>query len=900
MKKLLSILLAVLLCAVMLCGQLSAVTAAPSYRQLGYFSGNAWQDAANPSAELAGLSINAYNFTPSQKWMVAAGYTVTTAGTYDLSGTVLIDATSVAGVAENANTFDFMIFERKSNTMVYPAAKSAFLNLKNTALNRSAVTSFSAEYAAKAGDEFIVLVRNNLDAKMPSLQVLLDVYRTDGGQRQKITSNYGAFSGTQGSKGWRYYAVSEAGFTMPTVSKTAVAETTNGFVQCKSFGDNWWGVNEQSKNNSTSPFYGIVVGQHTQAASPGYMVARGFTVQKDGPVSFSGTFMLDINDYMGVAENEKAVGFMVIEKNSNTVLYPSDKAEFVVMNNTKKNRTEPLLISGRFEAKAGDEILFITRNETTSKRPSAQVIVNIYSEADGSKLLGNTHEGFSGVQGRNGWRYYYASNSTFRTPAVPAKDIFSAAAHYDGGAWFASQAAVSDKVITAFGASVSASSVTATTKTATAVGYKAPKAGNFTFTFTHDALSTGGTVGFSVVKKSTFKRVYPTDAPYKELQSGSETLSGSFTATRGDEYLFVFTVLNNGADVTVPLTLTVGGTALADKLSDQNAGDPFRYYFAPTDSVYKELFKTAMTETPYLADDALGIRDITFDMTAVSNFDDEKWMWSMGAPLDTFENSASPAFMVAQGESSLVANQSYSSIRTYTAQTDCTLNINGTLLTEVPEFMGVPSQDSRLDYMICNSKGQIVYPADQTGFFSFHPSAIRPDNPKALNVNVKLKAGESLYFIGRNRTDKAFAWFYNYFVLTEIPDDTSKSAIVVDFAGSFSDTQGQDGFRYYYASNDSFRFVTGTELDKPANVGNQGGEDESNANDGQTVTPGASGDLMLRVAFYITIGVNVLAIATIVVFVLVKLKKAKQQPVEDTAPADDPPTEPADSAEEES
>ncbi len=883
MKKLLSILFAVLLVVTMLCGSASVTMAASVYRQLGQFGGNAWQG----TADLAGLSVNAYNFTPSSNWMVAAGYTVTTAGTYDLSGSVLIDAATVSGVAENANTFDFMIFERKSNTMVYPAAKSAFLNMKNTALNRSAVTPFSAGYTAKAGDEFIFLVRNNLQQGTPSLQVLADLYRIDGGNRQLVTSNYDDFSGTQGAKGWRYYGVSETGFTMPAVSKTAVSEITNGFVQCQHFNKNWWGVNAQSSNNANSPFYGIVVGQHTQAASPGYMVARGFTVKEDGPVSFSGTVMLDIHPSMGVPENVDTIGFMVIEKNSNTVLYPSGSAAFTVYKNTANNRTKPALISGSFEAKAGDEILFITRNETSSQRPSAQVIMNIYAEKeDGPKLLGNTHEGFSGTQGRNNWRYYYASNSTFKTPVVPAQNIFSAAAHYDSGnnAWFASQAAMSDKVISSFGASVTAGSVTATAKTAVAVGYKAPKAGNVNFSFSHEALPKDGAVGFSVVKKSTFERVYPNGASYKALQGGSETLSGSFKAFRGDEYLFVFTVLNNGEDVNIPLTLTVGGATLAGKFSDKNDGAPFRYYFAPTVSVYEAIFKEKMTVTPYMADDEQGIRDVTFDMSVIGNFDEEKWMWTVGGSKNAFENPASPAFMAVQGESSLVSNRYYSSIRTYTAQTDCTLNINGNLLTEVPEYMGQASQDSRLDYMICNSKGQIVYPTDQSGFFTFHPQELRPDKPMLLNVNVKLKAGESLYFIGRNRTDKDYVYFYNYFVLTESPDDASKSPVVVDFSGSFSDKQGQDGWRYYYASSDAFRFLPGTVLDKPAGTGKPGGntDDKNNADDqaqktGSTVNP-------VLVAFYVTVSVDILAIAAIVLLVVWKLRQKKAAVVAAEAP----------------
>ena len=892
MKKSLSIFLTVWLTVTLLCGQMPVFAVASDCLELGYFDGNVWQDAANPSEDLTGLSVNGFNFTPSKDWMVAVGYTAPEAGTYDLSGSFLIDATTVNGVDEDANIFDFMIFEKKSNTMVYPAAKSEFSNVKNTALNRLAVTPFSAEYKAEAGDEFIILVRNNLENKTPSLQVVLDIYRLDGKERKWIASNYGGFSDTQGANGWRYYKVAESGFKMPAVSKDAVAEVTNGFEECKYFDGTWWFVNTHGANNANSPFNGIAVGPYTQAAAPGYMTARGFTVEEDGPVSFSGTVMLDVNAYMGVPENIDTVGFMVIEKNSNIVLYPSDKADFVVYKNTEVNRTQPVLISGSFEAKKGDEILFITRNETPAQRPSMQVIMNIYANKDGaSKLVGNTHEGFTGEQGKNNWRYYYASSSTFKTPIMPAKEIFGAAAHYDskGNAWFASLAAMTDKVISSFGASVKAETITTTSKAAVAIGYKAPKSSSVAFNFSHEALSENAEVGFSVVKKSTFERVYPTDAPYKKLQVGAETVSGSFNATRGDEYLFIFTALNNGADVKIPLTLTVDGTTLANKFSDKNDGAPFRYYFAPTSSVYEEVFKEKMTESPYLADDAVGTRDVNFDVSEVTYFDEENWRWTVGDPKTSFESPADPAFMAVHAGGGLYANQNYTMIRSYTAQTDCTLNIAGNLFTEVPEYLGVPSNDSKADYMICNSKGQIVYPTDQSGFFTFHPSEITVDNQHAMNVNVKLKAGESLYFICRNRTDKTYVCFYNYYSLTENPDDTTQTPIVVDYAGSFSDKQGQDGWRYYYAPNDTFQFITGTVLDKPAQIVVQGGntDTENEQEDDQEVVEDSNDNLPIRVAFYATIGVDVLAIAAILMLVLMKVKKAKKVTVEGETLAED-------------
>ena len=883
MKKLLSIFLTVCLSVTLLCGQAPVFAAESDCLELGHFNGNAWQDAANPSQGLVGLSVNEYNFTPTKDWMVAVGYTVSEAGTYDLSGSIMIDADTAKGVAENANAFDFMIFEKKSNTMVYPSAKADFFNIQNTEINRLAVTPFSAEFKAKAGDEFIVLVRNNLENKTPSLQVILDVYRTDGAERKLVASNYGGFSDTQGKNGWRYYKIAESGFKMPAVSKDAVAEETNGFEECRYFDGTWWFVNTHGASNANSPFNGIAVGPYTQAAAPGYMVARGFTVKEDGPVSFSGTVMLDINEYMGVPENVDAVGFMVIEKNSNIVLYPSDKNDFVVYKNTEVNRTQPVLISGSFEAKQGDEILFITRNETSAQRPSMQVIVDVYGNENGvSKLIGNTHKGFGGEQGKNNWRYYYASNSTFKKPIAPAKDIFNAAAHYDkkGNAWFASKPAMTDKVISSFGASVSSEAITATTKSAVAVGYKAPKAGVLSFSFSHEALSGEGTVGFSVVKKSTFERVYPADAPYKKLQSGAETLNGTFKAARGDEYLFIFSVLDGGADVKIPLTLTVDGKTLASGFSDKNDGAPFRYYFAPAISVYEEIFKEKMTNSPYMTDDAAGIRDVAFDMSEVTYFDEENWRWTVGDPKTSFESPANPAFMAVHAGGGLFCNQNYSMIRTYTAQTDCTININGNLLTEIPEYLGLPSNDSRADYMICNSKGQIVYPTDQSGFFTFHPSEVTVENQHTVNVNVKMKAGESLYFICRNRTDKTYVCFYNYYTLTENPDDTSQTPIVIDYAGSFSDKQGQDGWGYYYASSDTFRFVPGTTLDKPAeNVGQAGsigGSGNTDSGDDEETPKESSENRMIRLALYLSIGVDVFALIAIVLIVLLKIKKAKK------------------------
>ncbi|MBQ3133750.1 MAG: hypothetical protein IJC17_05715 [Clostridia bacterium] len=650
----------------------------------------------------------------------------------------------------------------------------------------------------------------------------------------------------------------EGGDTTPTAPVTPLEEQTNGFVEMKAFMDGWWWADSQGQNPA-SPSFSMANGTHTQPPAPGYMTAKGFKVATDGVVSFSGTVMLDINATMGVPENTDTVGFMVIEKNSNMVLYPSDKAEFMVMKNTEKNRTEPTMISGTFEAKAGDEILFITRNETTDLHPSVQVIMDIYREENGEKVkIGNTHEGFSNKQGKNNWRYYYASIKGFKTPMVPAKPIFQKASYYDEAkqTWYLLPESVNEKVTASYLANIGKGALTVTQHTGAAIGYKAASAGKVSYNFSHEGAAADKQVGFCVVKKSTFEAA----TAWKLLSSKKETISGSFTAAKGDEYLFVVAMLGVGDPVTLSTDMTVNGGGTGE----------MNYYFAPVADICTELLKTERSESPYLSADDVGIRDVIFDPKQLTQFDEEKWMWSVS----DWENPASNGYMAVLLEGAHVSTPHYSLVRSYKAESDCVISVYGNMFSEVPEFLGAAPNEPLFDFMVCNDKGQIMYPEDQSGFYTFKASDLTVDKPIVINVSAKAAAGDKVYIVFRNRSDKAFAYLYTHFQIFETPEGENPSVPLTGTAEGFSDTQGANGWNYYYTTNDSYRFVKGTKLEKVitgnASVNTEKPDDSKEEPDEQQT---AAPDPLMTVMFWVSAGVDLISIVLLVLYILWKVRK---------------------------
>ena len=650
-----------------------------------------------------------------------------------------------------------------------------------------------------------------------------------------------------------------------------IEKQTNGFVEMKAFMNNWWWADAQGQNPS-SPSFGMANGTHTQPPAPGYMTARGYKIEKAGLVTFSGTVLLDINEHMGVAENADAIGFMVIEKNSNMVLFPSDSAEFMVMKNTEDNRTTPTMISGTYEAKAGDELLFITRNETANKVPSVQVIMNIYRDDDGVRTqIGNTHDQFSGTQGKNGWRYYYASIKGFKTPLIPAANIFRKAAHFQpsDSSWYLLPESVEEIVTASYGASVNASSVTVTERTAAAVGYKATRSGSHSYSFTLGAADAAKKIGFCVVKKATFEPI----TAWRLLDGKEQTVSGSFAASVGDEYLFVLAMLGTGEKQTVSVDLQVDGKSLKTAVSDKQGKDNLYYYFAPTEDVCAELLEISREQSPYMAEDAIGIRDVVFDPYRLTKFDEEKWMWSVG----DWENPASADFMAVLMENAQVSTPNHSLIRGYTAQSDCVISVYGNLFAEVPEFIGPAPNDPLFDFMICNSKGQILYPEDQSGFYSFRMADLTASKPTMVNVSAKINEGEKVYIIFRNRSDKAFAYLYTHFQIFETPEGEAPSTPLTGASDGFSDTQGGDGWNYYYTTNDSYRFVKGTKLDKviTGNQGNAGTLLPDDEDDDAAAPIVEEQGPLWTILFWVSLGIDLLCVLLLILFILQKLRQAK-------------------------
>ena len=852
MKRILSVILVFTMVPFMLLSGGIASAASNDFKPLDSFSNKGWNSSFG-----ANVTVTAYNFTPSEKYIAAAGYTVPKAGNYDINVGLLLEAVSSASLKKDADIFGFMILEKKSNTIIYPSSASSFYKIKNTDINKAVPVSVSGSYKAKAGDEIVFLVKSEVSGAKPSLQVIADIYFSDSTGRTLQTSNYTAFADTQGKNGWRYYSVAESSFKMPEVSKTAAVEKTNGFVEMKHFNQNWWWVSSAGQSDTTSPFYGMAIGTHTQPPAPGYMTARGYTVKKEGKVTFSGTVLLDINANMNCKENEDVIGFMVIEKNSNTVLYPNDSTNFKVFKNTADNRKTPTALSGTFEAKAGDEILFITKNLSKTAKPSVQVIMNVYQD---DKLIANTHENFSGTQGKNGWKNYYASNDSFKTPSLPAKDIFKPSAYKNENTLYLSQDSETDPVVKSYNTFVENGKITFTDKYSTAFAYKAEKAGRTDFSFNVEVLTEGTELGFAVVKKSTFDYCYPdSSSKYKKLTSndGKVTLSGNFNAVSGEQYLFVFIPLKSNGKSEASVSVSVAG----------KNQDDLTVLFAPAEDVFNHLLKTKDKVASYIDETQPGFKDFVIDSSLIQKFDEEKWMWY----INSWADPASDAYMAIQMENCSVSTPNYSMIRSYTAQTDCTISVYGNLFTEIPEFLGVPTNEKSLDFAICNSKGQIIFPDDRSGFYTFSADELSAEKPLLLNVSCDIREGEKVYIIFRNRSKADFAYVYHHFQIFETPVGENPSVPVSGCSDGFTDKQGENGWNYYYALPDSFRFVEATEFEKLP--GSTVDKPSVEKNDDKIDQPQEESNTMYKVIFFVAVGVDFVTIVLFAMFIISKLKK---------------------------
>lgn len=847
MKRILSLILTVLLVFLMLPSSF-VVSADNTYKKLSSYSDGVWSGS--------GVSVEAFKMTPSADNMAAIGYTVDKNGEYTFSVELMVDGDSVPADSLNKTAFGFMALERKSNTILYPSSKVGFYSVKNTKINQQTNIAVSGSFTASAGDEIVFIVKNELSATC-TLQVVAEI-KLDGAI---VAANYDGFSETQGKNGWRFYSVAEREFQMPKLPEGGATETTDGFVELKNFEENWWWVNKAGKSDTTSAFYGMAIGTHTQPPAAGFMTARGYKVEKDSVVTFSGTVLLDINKYMNCKEGEDTIGFMVIEKNSNTILYPTDSADFKVFKNTEENRTKPTALSGKYEAKAGDEILFITKNLTKSASPSVQVIMNV--SVDGKKVA-NTHEDFSGTQGAKGWRYYYASNSTFKTPRTPAKDIFSASKYLDerNNTRYLSPEAVSDAAIKSYNTKFSEKSVTVTENYGAALSYKADKNGKFSFSLTAKVKTEGSEIGFAVVKKSNFDFVYPSaKAEYKKISAsdGEVTVSGEIDAYRADEYLFVFLPVRVSGAAETEISLTAGGK----KQTELTA------MFATAEDIYEYMLGSSYTNPSYIEEDAPGFKDIVFDPVRIENFDEEKWMWYVNA----WDDPASDGYMAIIMENAQVSTKNYSMIRSYTAQSDCTLSVYGNFSSEIPDFLGANINRKNLEFVICNSKGQIVFPEDRSGFYKFSAAELKPDKPLLINVSFDVTEGEKVYIIFKGADDIDFAYAYTHFQVFETPVGEKPSTPVTGAAEGFSDNQGDNGWNYYYAPNDTFRFKTGTELMKY--------ETDSSESDNQDTQTGTSdkdknepeNKTVYKVIFIVSAVLDLAAVVLLAVFIILKLKK---------------------------
>ena len=188
-----------------------------------------------------------------------------------------------------------------------------------------------------------------------------------------------------------------------------------------------WCVDVYGHDGGVQPneTYNVLISRYSLVSGQGHMAARGYTVQEDGMVHFEGTVMLNIPSWVTAADGADCLGFMMIERRSNTVIYPGMNrraGDFAILSNEDTKRQ--ISFSGSFEARAGDEILFISKNLLENGHPYLDTNIAL-TEQTGAGF--DSYRDFSSQQTDSN-RCYYIRTQDF----VPPPPIIAGDANGDG------------------------------------------------------------------------------------------------------------------------------------------------------------------------------------------------------------------------------------------------------------------------------------------------------------------------------------------------------------------------------------------------------------------------------------------------------------------------------------
>ena len=392
-------------------------------------AGNVWMLNANSniSGTIEGAIIGQYNMRPSGDSMAGVAYTVPAAGNVNLIVNTEIEIPGDPGfpaIAAGTPLFGLMVYERKSQTVVWPAEDRWYVMENDASQIGHGLIQCDINYTAQAGDELVLIVKSMLErtgGESPYLTYgwVNQVQFTDALGTHNAYSN---FSTTQNNP-LTYYSIAAQAFED---SLPAPDFKEMGYFDAVQLD---WGVDDRVHDNFNNPTGEVFINQYAMVTNAEYMVARGYTVQNDCIVEANGIVSTTVPSWVSTPADTDTMAFMIINRTTNTLVYPrlaneGDAVDFAVLKSAGDyavTRDGPALdVNFTFEVAAGDEILLIAK----SLRPTAEgnpyfnlsVTLTEMAGADPNNLPGfHPHTSFSGQQTDDS-RYYYIKTVDFTMP----------------------------------------------------------------------------------------------------------------------------------------------------------------------------------------------------------------------------------------------------------------------------------------------------------------------------------------------------------------------------------------------------------------------------------------------------------------------------------------------------
>lgn len=197
--------------------------------------------------------------------------------------------------------------------------------------------------------------------------------------------------------------------------------------------------------------------------------------------------------------------------------------------------------------------------------------------------------------------------------------------------------------------------------------------------------------------------------------------------------------------------------------------------------------------TTTIATAALTVYDMTY-------YDEGLKWWSI------CENSVSDTKAEEYGcyhsQYGMGVSKNYAAVRCYELQTDADFSFKGTMSLTTKDAAALAK--GQVDFFVCTSKGNIIYPSDGSQYQSVKQS----DGVITISGEAKhLVAGDRIYFVAMNQTTEEPQWLQFAESVYETEYDTAKGVPFTD-TNTYSGKQNDDGWYFMCMKTTDVTFGT--------------------------------------------------------------------------------------------